>query len=1442
MSAGQPPSRTTRNNLDAAPRCAGVSRLKDNERQLRNGVAVAAPPLDAGHALAQSKHTTPVTTVTEPISMLRHCIQYLFAHPETYGTNLRAIMDREITNVMRLKASEMSFANTQPVSISCGESVKLPYLLSCAEGQAVAVSQLPLSTGPSTSGNEHYLFAGRASGGKDPAGQSSQRLTRSRLPQHTVQVQRPHCPREAARLQPGAPPVTRRHVSPPRSEDAGALGYGAMSFVSSTPPFMKFLADQATQEIRVPHDQLQAAMAQADHVPHAGGVNSSPTQNQPFLLADKSALPVGHDPAASQRGGEAVTATSHREEEDYWRYGTAREATASIVVDGGSYEVSFLRGQMQQLEAAHNAKCVRLHELTEENAELRKEIDTHQETIAEWERNYAAAQRELQSIRNELYLWKDRAQGMMTLTQRGASAGARSVASANRRGESPDAFRVLAAQLHDARTEIDRLSQLWRETERTLQNTRISYENTEKEAIQSHNHLSDAFHYIERLERRVARRDAFIELQYRRYISFGEKYDKLMWCFNELDTLAGSSSYVDWLLYEDPVWTYFVFVRMSRQVGYIRAHARAATPLPALTAATSHKIVSHRGSNHNSNNNSNNTGVDEATEWSPAPPPQSIHFTTGAHGLVYVSPSYEMTLIYAAMCDEVRGRTAACLQTRARSGPASSVSSHNNSSSSSTGSHVMAMISRAHTHTTAGRSLYGTRGEIHTLAEEDALASQQALRWWGLFAIDFLAQGAHRDRDGLTLTPYTLPLLTLASLLLPAMGVGRTGGGGAGAGGAMFEHAGVSSATNMHLLLDGGVRGKESEASVATSGPRAGRGWPSTTPLSRDDTARTRGGALPDDVDESLLYEDIEEVQEWTKLAEFMPSVANSGQYDQSSLRFILRCFWRARLREYTRNMQHRAYYAALAQRLMNTSRDKGRRKDDSSNGHALRDTLSGIIHISNNNDDGEDSDKTNKDCSQTLRHSSRHSSSKVIRGSYMAGDTNHDVIDSDDSNDEGEDEDEDEDDVYDEELYADSKAYDHFHDDNDDDECERADENALGTSTNGVSRTQKRLDRLIRQQRRTLPCPHTFLAALIHFLRRFLLRQPTHSGVDMNASCAYDEMDVEVGDEDGADQHAPGAMRLSVRGCRASLSHGLPDEGHVLFARVTEHRIAPDAHNGMRKNGGNETSSGDAAAVAVAATGALYTKREIFTQRGSAVGPASDEAVDSLGAAVTPVRSETESQDSPGTKNTPEEDRLEHNLHELLCALYYYAHELHDSDADFRLLFLVAHQRVPEVVGVNFYASLAAIQADCEDACRRHLFGRVLSAYEDAAAPADKDTKKDNNNNKNKKSKKNDDVTPLDTLRAAVAVIDRAELAGGEVIIEPDSGDDESTTAAAAAAPGNSDGYRSVLPGALLTQMRDGARRMTSVPGVVSRRWSAQEGPLPPHLTDSVMQSSTVS
>lgn len=37
----------------------------------------------------------------------------------------------------------------------------------------------------------------------------------------------------------------------------------------------------------------------------------------------------------------------------------------AIVIDGAGYEATFLRQQMDQLQAAYNATCIRLHELNE---------------------------------------------------------------------------------------------------------------------------------------------------------------------------------------------------------------------------------------------------------------------------------------------------------------------------------------------------------------------------------------------------------------------------------------------------------------------------------------------------------------------------------------------------------------------------------------------------------------------------------------------------------------------------------------------------------------------------------------------------------------------------------------------------------------------------------------------------------------------------------------------------------------------------------------------------------------------------------------------------------------------------------------------------------------------------------------------------------------------
>lgn len=373
----------------------------------------------------------------DPLAVLRQCVRYFTCHPEIYGTNLRALMDREVMQVLRLQSSEAAIAHQMPVTSS--------------HDMATAVEMVS---------------------------------------------------------KPLLPPLAREKQFQRKRQEAkddDLLGYGSLQFTPAKHSFMNLLAQEKDRE-----------------------------------------------PSALPESGLRDTLTSSLGPEESLR--------GAVVVDGNGYEVSFLRRQLQQIEGAYNAKCIRLHELAEENTRLESQLKVTADTSAKWLAKYKEAQASVDALRREAEGWQEKA-SKVGLSGEEAKAQKSSRASKKRAS--------VASQ--SSKQEAERMTKLWRETEKSLQECRRSLENSEKEANDTHNHLSDAFLFIERLERRVNRRNRYIATTTRRQRSLEEKYEKLMWCMKELGTLTGAFSFVDFLLSDDPVWTLFVFHRLYCHSGDVYA-------------------------------------------------------------------------------------------------------------------------------------------------------------------------------------------------------------------------------------------------------------------------------------------------------------------------------------------------------------------------------------------------------------------------------------------------------------------------------------------------------------------------------------------------------------------------------------------------------------------------------------------------------------------------------------------------------------------------------------------------------------------------------------------------------------------------------------------------------------------------------------------------------
>eukprot|EP00796_Vickermania_ingenoplastis_P007252 gene7252-5099_t len=418
-----------------------------------------SPPHDDFFLLPPSKGTPRI--VMEPLAVLRQCVRFFSCHPEIYGTNIRALLDREVMQVMRLQSSETALAQQQPVVSS--------------HDMATAVEMISKPLLPTTGGKTEKK----------------------------------------------------------RARTDNMLGYGALTFMPMKQNFAALL--EKAGEKSGPRIPKADVMEMADVT-----LDSNPEQMATQGSSSVSFLPI-HSVLPGSPDNTMPAPTDPKEQ--------------IVLVDVNGYEVSFLRRQLQQMEAAYNAKCIRLHELVEENTRLEAQLRTAEESSENWLNQFREAHSQVDGLRRELEGWQEKA---YKAELRGGDTESKQSRSQRRRNTS-------VADL--TRTEVERMTKLWRETEKNLQEAKRSLENSEKEANDTHDHLSDAFMFIERLERRVARRDRYIAVASRRQKSMEEKYEKLLWCMRELGTMVGAHSYVDHLLSNEPIWSLFVFSRLQRHVG-----------------------------------------------------------------------------------------------------------------------------------------------------------------------------------------------------------------------------------------------------------------------------------------------------------------------------------------------------------------------------------------------------------------------------------------------------------------------------------------------------------------------------------------------------------------------------------------------------------------------------------------------------------------------------------------------------------------------------------------------------------------------------------------------------------------------------------------------------------------------------------------------------------
>ncbi|RNF10339.1 hypothetical protein TraAM80_01699 [Trypanosoma rangeli] len=435
--------------------------------------------------------------VMDPLRMLHKCIRYFASHPEIYGTNLNALLDRELMYVMRVKASEAAllapgmvpvFASSLPAintSKTKGAKLRHPALEKCA-GWMVTPRSI-----------EAAVSAGTVVRG------------------------------------------------------GGMFGFGATSFVEGTPGFFSLL-DKASRRVELHEERVPAEVSEIE-----GGSSCHTSSATDFSHLERS---VSSQEKPLQQDAARVRFISSSEEFPLSSVSGRPQADAGpmLLVDGTSYEVSFLRSQLQQVEAAYNAKCILHHELQQENTQLKSQLNVIEKKMQQYQSRNQEMRVQMESMKRELDAWKQRASELNISGQND-----------NPQSSSESSRRMQSMQLGQAKRELLHMSRLWRETEKSLQETKRALESAENEAQLSHSYLEDAFYLIERLERRIVRRDHYIEIQGRRQASSEEKCEKLMWCLEELRTINGGSSYVDYLLSQDDVWSLFLFVRLQRRfMGY----------------------------------------------------------------------------------------------------------------------------------------------------------------------------------------------------------------------------------------------------------------------------------------------------------------------------------------------------------------------------------------------------------------------------------------------------------------------------------------------------------------------------------------------------------------------------------------------------------------------------------------------------------------------------------------------------------------------------------------------------------------------------------------------------------------------------------------------------------------------------------------------------------
>ncbi|CAJ1992550.1 hypothetical protein conserved [Leishmania donovani] len=727
--------------------------------------------------VARARHV-----VMDPLAALRRCLQYVCSHPEVYGDDVRGLLDREVMHVVRLKASEVSLTNGErPLLVDPLESTGV-------RQAARALTGVPaLPTIPAQATVSNGAVPGSVSAG-DLFGYGSV----SFLPASSVgfsallQDSRAEWPRAdqagSCRYSDGRktffggfPSMSSSPAVPHLSQDE-SIQWNETLPPSCTPANRRGIRNIALESVR--NDEAVKSSAFSEDIAMDGGATSSDETRQ-------ASPPLPHGGACEVHGRfnpqDQIAALDLHE-------GTRNSLSAAppsavcaadgtvLLVDQQGYEVTYLRAQLQQLEAAFNSKCVRLHELEVENRQLAEKMKTSEEATARWAAQHHAMKGQVEVMRRELDGWKDRANDAVTAATR------------KNKQQNQRAKQIVYSQLSDAKQEIVRLGQLWRETERALQETRRAFENTEKEAVAAHNHLTDVFHYLERLERRIARRDVYVSLCERRQRSLEEKYEKLRWGYEELSTLDGRYSYVDYMLTTRPLWSVYMFVRLARHQGdYVALENPMEVQqrlLLMVGQAEKGREVSPEAA---------------AATLAAMEPLYGLIFSRSPQGGRLVAQEYDFRLVFRTMVDE----------------------------------------------TTADLSRRGRSKQLRTTLQGSVAC--RVIRWHERYSIDYL-RGQDDDPESAELHRKCVPLLTLASVLLP-----------------------LRSRTGAILMQSPPVEAAAPSAEVT------------------DSTAAEPASTAEEERVHTLLS-----------------TTSNKRHYNEGTIRFVLRCFWKERLSAFSQQMNAR--------------------------------------------------------------------------------------------------------------------------------------------------------------------------------------------------------------------------------------------------------------------------------------------------------------------------------------------------------------------------------------------------------------------------------------------------------------------------------------------------------------------------------------------------------